>query len=92
MYSQTEEQPGACSNYFLTTPFPCSLFSICRFREITGRYPEKITMVSFSFKQKRFETLHAAALRWPQGHFVYIGVEYVRTVVEGLLFGRSTYF
>lgn len=32
-------------------------------------------MVSFSFKQKRFETMHAAALRWPSGHFVFIGVD-----------------
>ena len=51
------------------------LFSICRFREVTGRYPKKITMVSFTFKQTRFETLHAPALRWPPEQFQFIGVD-----------------
>lgn len=51
------------------------LFSICRFREVTGRYPEKITMVSFTFKRKRFETMHAAALRWPADKFLFVGVD-----------------
>ena len=27
------------------------LFSICRFREIVGHYPDKITVVSFTFKK-----------------------------------------
>jgi hypothetical protein len=50
------------------------MFSIARFREVTGDYPKKITVVSFSFKQRRFETLHAPALRWPADRFVYVGV------------------
>jgi hypothetical protein len=29
------------------------LFSICRFKEITGKYPQKITIVGFDFKAKR---------------------------------------
>ncbi len=49
------------------------LFSICRFREVTGRYPEKITMVSFTFKQRRFETLHLPALQWPSDRFKFVG-------------------
>lgn len=55
--------------------FVYRMFSICRFREVTGRYPTKITVVSFSFKQRRFETLHAPALGWPPERFVYIGVD-----------------
>lgn len=51
------------------------LFSICRFHEVTGSYPEKITTISFSFKQKRFEKLHAAALLWPINNFNFIGVD-----------------
>ena len=51
------------------------LFSICRFHEVTGSYPEKITMVSFTFKQRRFETLHAPALRWSSDRFKYIGYD-----------------
>lgn len=49
------------------------LFSICRFREVTGKYPEKITMVSFTFKQRRFETLHTPALQWPTNRFKFVG-------------------
>lgn len=52
-----------------------SMFSICRFMEVTGHYPTKITTVSFSFKQRRFKTLHAKALRWPSEKFVFIGVD-----------------
>jgi hypothetical protein len=32
-------------------------------------------MVSFTFKQRRFETMHAAALRWPSDHFSFVGVD-----------------
>ena len=31
--------------------------------------------MSFTFKQRRFETLHAAALRWPLDRFDYVGVD-----------------
>jgi len=51
------------------------IFSICRFKEITGAFPKHITVVSFTFKQKRFEEIHAVALRWPAGRFTYIGVD-----------------
>lgn len=51
------------------------MFSICRFREVTGDYPARISLVSFSFKQERFETLHARALRWPLGRFRYVGLD-----------------
>ena len=42
---------------------------------MTGGYPLKITVVSFTFKRRRFETLHAAALQWPRHRFNYIGVD-----------------
>ena len=51
------------------------MFSICRFKEVTGSYPTKITTVSFTFKRRRFETLHAPALGWPKESFNYIGVD-----------------
>jgi hypothetical protein len=60
---------------FATDSFENLLFSIARFREVTGDYPQKITVVSFSFKQRRFETLHAPALRLPPDRFSYIGVD-----------------
>jgi hypothetical protein len=60
---------------FATDSFENLMFSICRFKEVTGNYPTKITTVSFSFKQRRFQTLHAPALRWPRESFIYIGVD-----------------
>ncbi len=42
---------------------------------MTGSYPTKITVVSFTFKQRRFETLHTPALQWPSDRFHYIGVD-----------------
>jgi hypothetical protein len=63
-----------CLNHLIGFLY-CRLFSICRFKEVTGNYPSKITTVSFSFKQRRFESLHAPALGWPKGSFFYIGVD-----------------
>ena len=40
------------------------VFSLCRFYELTGRYPEQLTIVSYDFKEERFLDAHAAALGW----------------------------
>lgn len=32
-------------------------------------------MVSFTFKRRRFERLHAPALRWPGSKFKFVGVD-----------------
>ncbi|CAM0136960.1 unnamed protein product [Umbelopsis sp. WA50703] len=40
------------------------LFSICRFYELTGNYPESITVVGFEFKKERFIKVHRAAARY----------------------------
>jgi len=50
------------------------LFSIARFRELTGAYPMRITVVGHDFKRRRFEGLHRLALRWPKHRFTYAGV------------------
>ncbi len=49
------------------------LFSLCRFRELAGHYPARLTAVSWGFKAERFE-LHRAALRWPAEKFEFVGV------------------
>lgn len=58
------------------------LFSIARFREYTGSYPERITVVGYGMKKSRFEELHAKAVRWPvknfsrgQKRFHYVGID-----------------
>lgn len=50
------------------------LFSIARFRELTGAYPTRITVVGHAFKRRRFEELHRLAMRWPKLRFTYEGV------------------
>eukprot|EP00250_Pteridium_aquilinum_P035235 c8946_g1_i1 orf=287-1348(+) len=49
------------------------LFSICRFKELTGHYPWNITVVSYDFKENRFANLHRVALRFPASRFFYKG-------------------
>lgn len=51
------------------------LFSIARFREVTGSYPTAFSVISFAFKEERFEHEHAPALRIPEPQFRYIGVQ-----------------
>ncbi|KAJ2721541.1 hypothetical protein GGI07_003894 [Coemansia sp. Benny D115] len=50
------------------------LFSIARFHEVTGNYPDRITVVGFEFKQPRFLDLHRHALRYPKIRFNYVGI------------------
>jgi len=49
------------------------LFSICRFYEITGHYPDNITVISYALKQRRFRDLHRAAVSFPESRFRFIG-------------------
>lgn len=53
------------------------LYSICRFHEVTGSYPEKITVVNWEYKRTRFESLHRAAIRFHQKAFNFIGIDFV---------------
>lgn len=48
------------------------LFSLCRFRELTGRYPSAVTMVSWAFKRQRF-FLHGSSIGWPAARLHYEG-------------------
>ncbi|PIA15798.1 hypothetical protein COEREDRAFT_81735 [Coemansia reversa NRRL 1564] len=50
------------------------LFSIARFHELTGNYPDRVTVVGFEFKRNRFVDLHRRALRYPRIRFNYVGI------------------
>lgn len=41
------------------------LFSLCRFREASGRYPSRVTVVSFGFKRRRFVEVRCLWCRCP---------------------------
>eukprot|EP00439_Symbiodinium_sp_Y106_P082653 s538_g22.t1 len=60
---------------FALDSFQNVLFSLCRFREVVGRYPDRVTVVSFTFKKQRFSELHRGALRFPSARFSYIGIQ-----------------
>jgi hypothetical protein len=47
------------------------LFSVCRFKQITGRYPDIIDVVGFGYKKDRFMNEHRASIRFPKHRFGY---------------------
>eukprot|EP00756_Hemistasia_phaeocysticola_P045392 Hpha_TRINITY_DN19149_c0_g1::TRINITY_DN19149_c0_g1_i1::g.94882::m.94882 len=51
------------------------LFSLCRFREVVGAYPSKVTVVSYGYKRHRFADLHRSAVRFPEPRFRFVGVD-----------------
>ena len=67
------------------------LFSILRFRQVTGRYPEQVTVITHAFKQNRFLDLHATAIKWPAHRIRVLGLnppftsEELRETTEGEL-------
>lgn len=60
---------------FARDSFENLLFSICRFREIQGYYPSKVSVVGFDFKSDRFVNLHREAIRFPLNSFTYYGLK-----------------
>ncbi|KAL1747074.1 hypothetical protein HDZ31DRAFT_80770 [Schizophyllum fasciatum] len=71
----TRPFPRATTEDYALDSFQNLLFSIARFHEYTGRYPEQITVVGYEMKRARFVELHRRALRWPKDKFHYIGVD-----------------
>ncbi|CAE7887217.1 unnamed protein product, partial [Symbiodinium microadriaticum] len=65
----------AVTEEFALDSFQNVLFSLCRFKEVVGRYPDRVTIVSFTFKKQRFSELHRGALRFPSARFSYIGIQ-----------------
>lgn len=59
---------------FARDSFENLLFSLCRFRELTGHYPSNVTVVSYDFKERRFTKLHRHALQFPEDQFSFVGV------------------
>ncbi len=76
------EQVRMTTEAYAMDSFENLLFSVARFREYTGRYPDQITVVGYEMKKERFEELHVKAIRWPsrsyiRGHkrFAYVGID-----------------
>lgn len=65
-------QVRAGTEEFARDSFENLLFSIARFREMTGRYPDRVTLISWAFKRERFHQ-HREAIRWPHARFEFDG-------------------
>ncbi|KAJ7647572.1 hypothetical protein FB45DRAFT_1052032 [Roridomyces roridus] len=65
----------ATSEDFALDSFQNLIFSIARFHEFTGHYPERILVVGYQMKRARFMDLHRAAIHWPENRFDYIGMD-----------------
>ncbi|EYU23827.1 hypothetical protein ABFS82_14G306700 [Erythranthe guttata] len=65
------------------------LFSLCRFRELTGTYPHNITVVGYDFKEERFVHLHRSAIRFPESSFFYSGTPSTQNSREAALKGEA---
>lgn len=65
------------------------LFSVCRFRELTGVYPQNITVVSYDFKEQRFAHLHRSAIGFPESRFFYSGTPASPTSREAAIRGEA---
>jgi hypothetical protein len=73
---------------FARDSFENLLFSICRFREIAGKYPEHVTLVSWGFKEQRFG-LHRSAIGYPAAQFSYAGPNNPRDLAQALASERN---
>jgi hypothetical protein len=66
------------------------LFSILRFWRETGRFPEKVTIVSHAFKKDRFVELHIPAIRFPRERVVFLGIDVINLFLYPV--ARALYF
>jgi hypothetical protein len=51
------------------------LFSLTKFYEATGFWPEHVTIISNEFKRARFLELHCKALDWPADRVTFVGID-----------------
>jgi hypothetical protein len=84
-WGDTELRDRSTSEEFACDSLDNLRFSICRFREFTGAYRERITCVGWRFKEARFQ-IHREALRFPHGRFTYLGVNDPPRLDEALPF------
>lgn len=52
-------------------------FSLCRFYEVAGHMPERVTVVSFPHKERRYSELHRVVAGIPAENFAYRGVDVI---------------
>ncbi|XP_010459849.1 PREDICTED: uncharacterized protein C57A10.07-like [Camelina sativa] len=88
-FGKDEVRPRALTEEHARDSFENLLFSVCRFRELTGSYPQNITVVSYDFKEERFAHLHRSAMGFPESRFFYLGTPATLSSKEGALKGEA---
>ncbi|KAL5992974.1 hypothetical protein ACLOJK_013894 [Asimina triloba] len=94
-FGKQEIKPRALTEEHARDSFENLLFSVCRFRELTGTYPHNITVrlcivISYDFKQERFANLHRSAIGFPESRFFYFGTPASLTSKEAAMKGEAT--
>jgi dihydrofolate synthase len=51
------------------------LFSLTKFYETTGAWPDHVTIISNGFKRARFLDLHCRAIRWRLDRTGFVGID-----------------
>jgi hypothetical protein len=72
-WKQTAMRSRSTTEEYARDSFENLLFGICRFFECTQRYPRLVKVVSWKFKEKRFD-LHRTAIRLPSSRYEFVGV------------------
>jgi hypothetical protein len=67
-FGHPEVKARASTEEFSMDSFENILFGLCRFKELAGGYPAKLTAVGWIFKGSRFQ-MHCQALRFPLEKF-----------------------
>lgn len=87
-FGQREVAQRCILEDFARDSFENLLFGICRFREYAGRYPERVALVSWAFKERRFG-LHREAIGYPAERFRYVGPNNPRDLEQALASEQS---
>ena len=72
-FGRPEVRARATTEEFSLDSLQNLLFSLCRFHECQGAYPDTVTAVGWEFKTARFD-LHRQAIRFPAARYRYVGV------------------
>ncbi|ESQ34663.1 hypothetical protein EUTSA_v10008107mg [Eutrema salsugineum] len=88
-FGKDEVRSRALTEEHARDSFENLLFSVCRFRELTGSYPKNITVVSYDFKEERFAHLHRSAMGFPESRFFYLGTPASLSSKESALKGEA---
>jgi hypothetical protein len=86
-FGHKDVRERATTEEFSLDSFQNLLYGICRFREVSGVYPDNIIAVGWKFKAARFD-LHRRALRFPEARFHYEGVNDPETLEANLPFEK----